>query len=162
MEPVLAGEGDADCALRPVYSWRRDPGVPAFSDDRPVIVFDGSCVLCSASAQFVLRHDRRGRFRLTTAQGAVGEALYRHFGLANGDYETLLVLEEGRLLTRSQAAIAIARGLGWPWRAATIARLVPRALRDRLYVLVARNRYRLFGRRNSCWAPSSEQRDRIL
>ena len=147
---------------RAAYSWRADPDVPAFADDRPLIVFDGFCVLCSANAQFVLRHDREAAFRLTTAQGPIGEALYRHYGLASGDYETLLVLSQGRLLTHSDAAIAIGEGLGWPWRAARVLRLVPRPVRDALYRLVARNRYRLFGRRTSCWMPSDEDRARIL
>ena len=144
------------------YSWRADPGVPRFPDDETLVVFDGECVLCSANARFVLGHDRHLRFRVTAAQGPLGDALYRHFGLARDDYETLLVLEKGRLLTESDAAIAIAEGLGWPWRAAAIARLVPRSLRDRLYRLVARNRFRLFGRRSSCWIPAPRYRDRVL
>ena len=131
--------------------------------DYPVIVFDGMCVLCSANARFVLRHDRKGRFRLTTAQSEAGEALYRRFGLAAvGDYETMLVVEDGRLLTESDAVLAIARGLGWPWRAAAAARIVPKRVRDSLYRLVARNRYRLFGRRETCWIPSPGEADRIL
>lgn len=128
----------------------------------PLIVFDGMCVLCSANARFVLKHDRRRRFRLTTAQGPLGEALYRHYGLADGDYETMLVIDRGRLLTESDAAIAIARGLGWPWRAAAVARIVPKPLRNALYRLVARNRYRWFGRRDTCWVPRPGEADRIL
>ena len=144
------------------YSWREDPAVPPFPDEDTLVVFDGECVLCSANARFVLGHDRHLRFRVTAAQSRLGEALYRHFGLAGGDYETLLVLERGRLLIESDAAIAIGSGLGWPWRAAAVARLVPRALRNRLYRLVARNRFRLFGRRSSCWLPAPEHRDRVL
>ena len=144
------------------YSWRSDAAVPAFPDEHPLIVFDGDCVLCSANARFVLRHDRRGAFRLTTAQGPLGQALYRHFGLSTCDYETMLVLEEGRLLTDSEAALAIARGLGWPWRAAGAFRLVPRSLRDGVYRLVARNRFRLFGRRPSCFVPAPGERGRTL
>jgi salicylate hydroxylase len=125
-------------------------------------VFDGLCVLCSGNARFVLKHDRQRLFRLTTAQGPLGEALYKRFGLATDDYETMLVLDRGRLLTESDAAIAIARGLGWPWRAAAAARIVPRPLRDAVYRLVARNRYRWFGRRETCWAPSPGDSDRIL
>lgn len=150
-------------AAKPDWSWRADPAVPPFPDEHPLIVFDGACVLCSANAQFVLRRDRPGRFRLTTAQGPLGQALYRHFDLAvGGDYETMLVLSEGRLLTRSDAALAIAAGLGWPWRAASVLRLVPRPLRDAVYGLVARNRFRLFGRRALCWTPPPAERDRIL
>jgi predicted DCC family thiol-disulfide oxidoreductase YuxK len=136
--------------------------VPAFADKHPLIVFDGECVLCSANTRFVLRFDREGCFRLTTAQGPLGQALYRHFGLFEPDYETMLVLQDGRLLTESDAALAIACGLGWPWRAAAASRLVPRPLRDACYRLVARNRFRLFGRRQSCFAPAAGERDRIL
>ena len=130
--------------------------------DKPLIVFDGMCVLCSANARFVLKQDRRRCFRLTTAQGPLGEALYRHYGLANGDYETMLVIDGGRLLTESDAAIAIARGLGWPWRVAAAARIVPRPLRDSVYRLIARNRYRWFGRRETCWVPGPSDTDRKL
>ena len=131
--------------------------------DRPLIVFDGLCLLCSANARFVLRHDRERRFRLTTAQGPVGADLYRRFGLATDDYETMIVIdEEGRLLTESDGAIAIFTRLGWPWRAAAAARIVPKRVRDALYRLVARNRYRLFGRRETCWVPSASDLDRIL
>ena len=138
-----------------------DP-LPA-AGDKPLIVFDGMCVLCSANARFVLRHDRKRRFRLTTAQGPLGTELYRRFGLATDDYETMIVIDEqGRLLTESDGAIAIFSGLGWPWRAAAAARIVPKRLRDALYRLVARNRYRLFGRREACWLPSPGEADRIL
>jgi predicted DCC family thiol-disulfide oxidoreductase YuxK len=65
-------------------------------------------------------------------------------------------------LTDSDAVIAIWRGLGWPWRLAALARLVPRALRDPVYRWVARNRYRLFGRRRTCWLPDPSLRDRLL
>jgi predicted DCC family thiol-disulfide oxidoreductase YuxK len=144
------------------YSWRDDPDVPAFPDDGPLIVFDGECVLCSANTRFVLRHDRRRRFRLTTAQSPLGAALYRHFGLRSDEEGTILVLRRGRLLTGSDAAIAIPAGLGWPWRIAAAARLVPRPVRDRLYRALARNRFRWFGRRDACWVPDPADSDRIL
>ena len=144
------------------FSWRNDPDVPAFADDHPLIVFDGDCVLCSANARFVLRHDRRRRFRLTTAQSRLGAALYRHFGLRADEEGTILVLEGGRLLPDSDAVIAIPAGLGWPWRIAAAARIVPRRLRDRLYAWVARHRLRWFGRRETCWLPGPGDADRIL
>jgi predicted DCC family thiol-disulfide oxidoreductase YuxK len=74
----------------------------------------------------------------------------------------LIVLREDRLLTGSDASLAIYEGLGWPWRAAAILRLVPRPLRDAAYRLVARNRYRLFGQREQCWLPADGERDRIV
>lgn len=120
------------------------------------------CVLCSANAQFVLRYDKHGRFRLASMQGKVGAALYRRFGIDPADPETMLLVEGDRVLRDSDAMLAIYAGLGWPWRAMTVFRLVPRILRDSVYRLVARNRYRLFGRRETCFVPRADQAERIL
>lgn len=128
----------------------------------PIIVFDGHCVLCSANARFVLRHDRNRRFRLAAAQSEAGAALQRRFALNRDSLETIVVIEDGRAITESDAVIAIAAGLGWPWRAAAAAKLVPRALRDPLYRWVARNRYRWFGRRERCWRPEPADAERML
>lgn len=130
--------------------------------EAPIIVFDAECVLCSANAQFVLKHDRLGHFRLAAQQSEAGAALYRRFGIDPADPETLIVVNGDDAARHSDAVFAIARGLGWPWRAACALRVVPRFIRDPLYRLVARNRYRLFGKRETCWAPSPEQRRRML
>lgn len=136
--------------------------LPASSRAHPIIVFDAMCVLCSANAQFVLANDRRGHFRLASMQGEVGVALYRHFGIDPENPETLIVVEGDHALRNSDAIFAIWSGLGWPWRALTALRIVPRVLRDPLYRLIARNRFCLFGRRESCWLPSPDQAARIL
>jgi predicted DCC family thiol-disulfide oxidoreductase YuxK len=128
----------------------------------PVIVFDAECVLCSANAQFVLRHDRRGHFRLASMQSEAGAALYRRFGIDPADPETMIVVEGELALRDSDAVLAVARGLGWPWRALGVFALVPRGLRDGAYRWVARRRYRLFGRRDTCWVPNAAQRERML
>jgi predicted DCC family thiol-disulfide oxidoreductase YuxK len=128
----------------------------------PIILFDAMCVLCSANARFILKHDRRARFRLASIQSPAGAALCRRFGLDPADPETLLLVEGDRALRNSDAVLAIWRGLGWPWRAAAALRIVPRRLRDPLYLWVARNRYRLFGRRETCWVPSAADRERLL
>jgi predicted DCC family thiol-disulfide oxidoreductase YuxK len=132
------------------------------SEARPIIVFDAECLLCSANAQFVLNHDRRGRFLLASMQGEAGSALYRRFGIDPTDSDTLIVVEGDCVRRNSDAILAIWAGLGWPWRAATIFRLVPRVLRDSVYRWVACNRYRLFGRRDTCWLPDPMFRDRML
>ncbi|MCT7374373.1 thiol-disulfide oxidoreductase DCC family protein [Chelativorans salis] len=132
------------------------------SAKHPIIVFDAQCVLCSANAQFVLRHDTRGHFRLASMQGEVGSALYRNVGIDPGDPETLLLVEGDSVLRNSDAVLATYSRLGWPWRAMGVFRLVPRPVRDAVYRLVARNRYRLFGRHESCWVPRADQAERIL
>jgi predicted DCC family thiol-disulfide oxidoreductase YuxK len=132
-------------------------------DRRPaIILFDAMCVLCSANAQFVLRHDRRRRFRLASMQSEVGAELFTRHGIDPSDPDTILVVDGDRVLRDSDAVLAIYSALGWPWRAARWFRAVPRAVRDPLYRLVARNRYRLFGRRETCWVPSPADRDRVL
>lgn len=132
------------------------------SEVRPIIVFDAECLLCSANAQFVLDHDRQGRFLLASMQSEAGSALYRRFGIDQANPDTLIVVEGNRARRDSDAILAIWAGLGWPWRAATVFRFVPRVFRDPVYRWVARHRYRLFGRRDTCWLPGPAFRDRLL
>jgi predicted DCC family thiol-disulfide oxidoreductase YuxK len=128
----------------------------------PIIVFDGECVLCSANAQFVLRHDRNHHFRLAAMQGEVGAALYRRFGIDPANPESMIVVTGSEMRRDSDGVLTICAGLGWPWRALAIFYLVPRFLRDPIYLLIARNRYRLFGRRTSCWRPTAEHMRYVL
>lgn len=132
------------------------------TDEPAIILFDAMCVLCSANAQFVLRHDRRGQFRLASMQGPVGAALFREHGIDPADPDTILVIDGDRVWRDSDAVLAIYSELGWPWRAAGWLRAVPRWMRDPVYLLVARNRYRMFGRRETCWVPRPEDRGRVL
>lgn len=128
----------------------------------PIIVFDAECILCSANAQFVLKNDHRRRFRLASMQGDVGAGLYRRFGIDPADPETLIVVDGDKALRNSDAVLSIYGRLGWPWKALGVLRLVPRFLRDPVYLLIARNRYRIFGRREACWVPPADFKDRVL
>jgi predicted DCC family thiol-disulfide oxidoreductase YuxK len=128
----------------------------------PIIVFDAMCVLCSANAQFVLAWDKSGHFRLASMQGEVGKALFKRFGIDANDPDTIIVVDGDQVWRNSDAVLKIYSGLSWPWRAAAIFKLVPRFLRDPIYRLVATNRYRIFGKRETCWLPSAEQSARVL
>lgn len=130
--------------------------------DGPIILFDAECVLCSANAQFVLKHDTTGRFRLASMQGDVGSALYRAHGMDPKDPVSILVVEGERVRQDSDAVLSIYEGLGYPWRLMAVFRLVPAFLRDPVYRWVARNRYRWFGKRDECWLAPPAYRDRIL
>ncbi len=145
-----------------LYTWRNDPDVPVFPDDAPLMVFDAACMLCSGAAQFILRHDRSGRVRISPAQSDLGAALYRHLGLPTTHWDTVLFLKDGRVRTDSDAVIALAETLGGPWRLAALLRLLPATLRDDAYRVLARNRYRWFGRRDACWLPSAKLAERVL
>jgi predicted DCC family thiol-disulfide oxidoreductase YuxK len=136
--------------------------VPPFPDDKPIIVFDGKCVLCSRWARFVMRHDGDKQFRLLAAQTPLGTALYRHYGLDPVDYETNVLLENGRALLKSEGTIRMFERLGFPWSLMTVLRVLPRALRDKLYNVVARNRLEWFGARETCFVPEPSDADRFI
>ena len=129
---------------------------------KPIIVFDAMCVLCSANAQFVLKRDRRDHFLLASMQGEVGSAIYRKFGIDPIAPHTIVVVTGDHALRDSDAVLSIYEGLGWPWRALSALRIIPRGLRDPAYRLIARNRYRIFGKREACWLPTPEQAARVL
>jgi predicted DCC family thiol-disulfide oxidoreductase YuxK len=147
---------------RAAYSYRSDAAVPPFPDDKPIIVFDGRCVLCSRWAQFVMRHDRDKRFRLLAAQTPLGTAIYAHYGLDPVDYETNVLLEDGRAWLKSEGTIRMFERLGFPWSAAAVLRVLPRAWRDKLYDVVARNRLEWFGSRETCFVPAPGDADRFI
>jgi len=148
--------------MRPPHSYRDDPAVPHFADDKPIIIFDGNCVLCSGSAAFVLQHDPAGTFRLLAAQSPLGCALYAHYRLDPKDYETMILIADGVAHLKSEAAIRIAQALGFPWSLALALRIVPRRLRDAVYAWVARNRLRWFGVRTVCYRPDAKFAGRFL
>lgn len=126
------------------------------------IVFDGVCALCNGWVRFLLRHDRRQRYRFAAMQGERGRALLSAHGLDPDDPMSFLLIEDGRAWTDTDAIVRVLVGLGGIWRLAAIARWLPRGLRDPLYRLIARNRYRLFGRYEHCLLPTPEQRSRFL
>ena len=128
----------------------------------PIILFDAECVLCSANAQFVLTHDTRGHFRLASMQGKIGAALYIVQGMDPQSPSSMLVIEGNRVRQDSDAVLSIYEALGFPWRLMSLFRIVPAFIRDPIYRWIARNRYRLFGKRTSCWIAPPEFASRIL
>ncbi|MFW8634372.1 thiol-disulfide oxidoreductase DCC family protein [Cribrihabitans pelagius] len=123
------------------------------NDAGGLIVFDGDCVLCCGFFRFVLRHDRAERFSFALAQSPAGQRLYRAEGLATESFDTMLVAAQGRVFQRLDAVAAVLRELGGPWRFLALCRFLPRGVKGALYTLIARNRFRLFGRREACLLP---------
>ena len=132
-----------------------------------VIVFDGVCVLCNGWVAFLLRHDRRGRYRYAAMQSDAGRALLASHGLDPDDPASFLLVErdvgaQPRISTESDAIRRVLAGLGGSWRVAHLVALLPRPLRDAAYRWLARNRYRWFGRHEACSVPAPEHRQRFL
>ncbi len=144
------------------YAWRDDPAVLDFPDDKPFIVFDGRCVLCSRWARFVLWADRKEHYRLLAAQTPPGRALYVHLGLDPEDFQSNILLAGGEARLKWDGTIAMFEGLGFPRSLIRILRLIPKRLGDRLYSILARNRLKWFGTRELCMVPAPRQAGRFL
>lgn len=147
---------------RAPYSYRDDPDVPDFEDDKPIIVFDGHCVLCSRWAQTVIKHDTDKRLRLLAAQTPLGEALYFHYGLKSKDYDTNLLIQDGRVRVKSDGSIAMCEIMGGPWTLFSILRIIPRPICDVAYGFIAKRRLRWFGEKDVCFLPPPNAKDRFL
>jgi predicted DCC family thiol-disulfide oxidoreductase YuxK len=126
------------------------------------VLFDGVCTLCNGLVAFLLPRDPAGRLRFAALQSGAGRELLARHDLPTADLETVVLVEGDRAYTRSDAAIRIAELLGWPYRLATVARLVPAGIRDRVYDVVADNRYDWFGRKEQCMVPDEDVSDRFL
>lgn len=137
-----------------------------------VLLFDGVCAMCNATVDFILRseHDHELRFAALQSDAAatlLAERLDQASVRAlregqSGDPDTLVLLDDDRVLVRSTAVLAVAAHLRWPWRAAWVGWLMPRVLRDALYRFVAARRYAWFGKKEACRIPTPEQRARFL
>ena len=124
----------------------------------PVVLFDGVCNLCTASVQFVIARDSRKRFRFASLQSPAAERLLGR----REDLESMVLMEGGRTYRKSGAALRIARRLDGLWPLLSVFLLVPRPLRDAIYDWIGRRRYRMFGRRDSCWVPGPDLAARFL
>ena len=131
-------------------------------DNQRVVLFDGVCKLCNGWAKFLIKHDQQRLFRLASVQSTEGQAILQWFGLPLDHFDTMAYVEDGRLFVSSAAVLGIFAQLPAPWRWLACLRLCPRPLRDWCYDRIARNRYRLFGRYDSCLLPSADHAERFL
>jgi predicted DCC family thiol-disulfide oxidoreductase YuxK len=127
------------------------------------VIFDTDCVLCSGMVHFVLRHERAPTIRFVGAWSATGLSLAAEHGLSRADLnETYLVIENGRGFTKSDAGLVVARHLKVPWSWLGLFRIVPRAMRDGVYSMIARRRYRWLGQKTHCFLPPPGMADRYV
>jgi predicted DCC family thiol-disulfide oxidoreductase YuxK len=127
-----------------------------------VYVYDGVCVLCSKAVQYILKHERHKLIQFVAIQSQEGQALALAHGVDPIKPETLLFIENGMAFTGSDGILRLLQHTGGPARLLLIGRIVPRAIRDVIYGFIARNRYRLFGKYNTCKVPSADVRHRFV
>ena len=130
-------------------------------NEKPVILFDGVCNLCNGAVQFVIRRDSPPRFLFASLQSPYAREVMTLFGLDPAKLHSVLLLQDGKLYQRSEAALRIAiqlKGLSW----SKIFLIIPRFLRDTVYDLIARSRYAVSGKRDSCMIPTPELKERFI
>ena len=127
-----------------------------------LILFDGLCNLCSGSVQFVVGRDPAGRFQFAPLQSPTAQRVLQEHGVTASLPDSIVLVEDGQVFTRSTAALRIARRLPFPWPLLAVFIAVPRPLRDGIYSLAARYRYRWFGKLDRCMIPTPAVRSRFL
>jgi predicted DCC family thiol-disulfide oxidoreductase YuxK len=128
----------------------------------PILLFDGVCNVCNGAVNFVIEHDPHGRFRFASLQSEAGRALLREHGLADMPVSTMVLIDAGQAFLNSEGVLRAAQRLGGAFTLLVPLLWVPRGLRDGLYRLFARNRYRLFGKSAHCLVPTPAIRARFL
>ncbi|SDX03040.1 Predicted thiol-disulfide oxidoreductase YuxK, DCC family [Marininema mesophilum] len=130
--------------------------------DHPIVLFDGVCNVCNGAVQWIIRHDQQGRFHFASLQSDVAANLYGDNPSKTTSPDSIILLEDGRTYMESTAVLRICKGLdGW-WKGLYIFIVVPRFIRDGVYRWFARNRYRWFGKQETCMIPTPEIRSRFV
>jgi predicted DCC family thiol-disulfide oxidoreductase YuxK len=127
-----------------------------------LLLFDGICHLCDASVRFIVKRDPAGKIKFAPIQSPMGSQLYAQHGLDPAAPNAMLFITPRGAFKASDAALEIARTLGGLWKLALVFKLLPRALRDAAYYFMARNRYRWFGKDESCMMPTPDLKARML
>lgn len=126
-----------------------------------VILFDGECNFCNRSVQFIIKRDPKARFKFASLQSEVGEQLLDEYN-APKHIDSLVLIENNRIFYKSTAALGVCKNLKGIWKLLHVLIVIPRPIRDLVYDIFAKNRYRLFGQRKSCMLPSPKERVRFL
>ena len=129
---------------------------------KSVLLFDGVCNLCNSSVQFVLKRDKRKYFKFAALQSNSGQELLKQFDLPVNNFTSFVLIENDKIYLKSTAALQVAKRLGGVWSLLFIFIIIPSPIRDFVYNLVAKNRYKIFGKRESCMLPTPDVKERFL
>ena len=127
-----------------------------------VLLFDGYCNLCNGLVQFVIKADKKKKFKLASLQSENGQTMLKKFGWPIEDFNTLVLIIGDKYYIKSGAALMVFKALGGFWKPFYLFILIPRPLRDFVYSLIARNRYKIFGKRSACMIPKADKAERFL
>ncbi len=124
--------------------------------------FDGVCNLCNSTVQFIIKHDKNNVFRFSSLQSETGQKFLKEHHFPTSEFNSIIYYRNGKIYTQSSAALFIAKDLGFPWSLGFIFMVVPKFIRDAVYSFISKNRYRWFGKKESCWIPTPDLKNRFL
>jgi predicted DCC family thiol-disulfide oxidoreductase YuxK len=130
--------------------------------EHPIILFDGVCNFCNGAINFVLRQDKKAIFRFAALQSQAGQKLLKQYNLSVTEFESFVLIENGKVYKKSAASLRVMNKLPWYWKEAQIFRIIPTAFRDAIYDFIAKRRYKWFGKKEQCTVPTPEMRNRFL
>jgi predicted DCC family thiol-disulfide oxidoreductase YuxK len=131
-------------------------------ENQNVILFDGICNLCSASVQFVIERDYKNIFKFASLQSNFGQKILKKHQLPPEDFDSFILLENNKIYQRSTAALKVAKQLNWPLKALYAFIIVPPFIRNFVYNVIAKNRYKWFGKKTACWLPTPDLKVKFL
>ncbi|WP_420399790.1 thiol-disulfide oxidoreductase DCC family protein [Flagellimonas sp.] len=132
-------------------------------DNKKLILFDGVCNLCNGAVQFIIQRDKKDVFRYAALQSEIGEKFIAERGIDTSKVDSIILIEPGvAYFVKSDAALRIGQEFGGLWKALAIFTWIPKVFRDAIYNLIAKNRYRWFGRKDACMIPTPELQAKFL
>lgn len=132
------------------------------NNETHILLFDGVCNLCNSMVQFTIKRDPKGKIKFASLQSERGQALLKQYGLPANDFDSFVFIYENKYFLRSSAALHVLKELGGGWKLLYLFVIFPRPLRDFVYNIVAKTRYRIFGKRETCMIPTSDIKRRFL
>lgn len=130
--------------------------------NKNIVLFDGVCNLCNGAINFLIDHDKDNLLLFASLQSDFGQVVLKDYGMNINDFDTFAFLKDGKMFTRSQGALEVMNVLGGSWSSLYLFRFVPTFLRDGIYKIIAKNRYKLFGQRDACRMPTPELKAKFL
>lgn len=130
--------------------------------NKKIVLFDGVCNLCSSSVQFILKKDKKDQFLFGSLQGEAGQQYLKQFNLPADAFNSFMLVESETLYTRSTAALRMLKYLGGGWSLLYGLIIIPKFIRDGVYNLIAKNRYKWFGKKDACWIPTPALKAKFL
>lgn len=121
-----------------------------------ILLFDGVCNLCNNFVRFVVERDSKRKFKFASLQSESGQTILKKFGLPTNGFDSFVFINKGKIFLRSSAGLNVFKELGGIWKLFYVFIFVPQFLRDPIYGVIAKNRYKIFGKRNTCMTPTSD------